>query len=56
MKRYAILIGAIPPEKGLQKSLVDFKNFLIGVFIGDLCDEVVKLGYEVAEKAEERGA
>jgi|GEM_PF-6553472 len=28
MKRYAILVGAISPEKGLQKSLADFKDFL----------------------------
>lgn len=28
MKRHAILVGAISPEKGLQKSLVDFKDFL----------------------------
>lgn len=28
MKRYAILVGAISPEKGLQKSLVDYKDFL----------------------------
>lgn len=28
MKRHAILLGAISPEKGLQKSLLDFKDFL----------------------------
>ncbi len=28
MKRYAILLGAVSPEKGLQKSLIDFKDFL----------------------------
>lgn len=28
MKRYAVLVGAISPEKGMQKGLVDFKDFL----------------------------